>query len=101
MTRLTRIIDPHVARDAQARGEYDPVPLPRSRSSRRRTPRRASVACNLTLWAGAALGLYLLAGVIAAHVGSWLIGLVGAGLAALLAMALLTSVTSNKSVRRS
>jgi ascorbate-specific PTS system EIIC-type component UlaA len=49
---------------------------------------------------GATLVLFLLASVIAAEVNSWLIGFVGAGIAALLAMALLTSLSSAKIARR-
>jgi ascorbate-specific PTS system EIIC-type component UlaA len=56
---------------------------------------------RLTLWVVATMALVLLAQVIAAKVNSWLIGFVGAGIAALLAMALLTSVSSAKIARRS
>jgi peptidoglycan/LPS O-acetylase OafA/YrhL len=101
VTCHTRIIDPNIRRDFRDRDEHHPELLNHRPPSRRRPLRWAKVAKTVTSLAAAALAFYLLTSVIATQIDSWLIGLVGACLVALVLTAMLAPGSSSPAVRRS
>lgn len=95
------------AEDGDGRAPFSPwdtIGSPPPAQSRQPLPHRPSrrirPAVRLALWAGAALVFYLLTDFLAATLGSWLIGSVGAGILVLLALALLSSGASSTTDRR-
>jgi len=100
MTCHKMIAGPGAQRSAVGRAASVPPPIQSRPRLRRRPTRWSNLALRLTLWAGAVLSFYFLAGVLAAKLGSLLIGYIGAGLAALLALTVLAPASSGKTARR-
>jgi hypothetical protein len=93
-----RIIDPDRVRTERQSDESEPLRVP-SAQQRRPSP-WPGMARSISLWAVAVWGLYRLADAIAAEMDSWLIGFAGAGLAALIVLAVLSPIRSRKVARR-